>query len=79
MRCRCNKLCSILQSHWYITPILHVYIICRLYKLAGYKEFRGQVLDSENLDALITGLRSNGLLKYTHILTGMCASAFVRC
>ena len=29
-------------------------------------------MDSENLDALITGLRSNSLLKYTHILTGMC-------
>ncbi|CAI8017782.1 Pyridoxal kinase, partial [Geodia barretti] len=39
---------------------------------AGYKEYRGQVLDSDNLDALITGLRSNSLLKYTHILTGYC-------
>ena len=29
-------------------------------------------MDSDNLDALITGLRSNSLLKYTHILTGMC-------
>ena len=37
---------------------------------AGYREYRGQVLDSEMLESLITGLRSNRLLGYTHILTG---------
>ena len=75
MRCRCNKLGSVLQSYWYIpynNPHLTTYTSELLRNSAGYKEYRGQVLDSDNLDALITGLRSNSLLKYTHILTGMC-------
>ena len=35
-----------------------------------YVGFKGQVLGAEDLDALVTGLRSNNLLKYTHLLTG---------
>ena len=40
--------------------------------VTAYKHFRGQVLGSEELDELLTGLimRSNGLLKYSRILTG---------
>ena len=37
----------------------------------AYKHFKGQVLGSEELDDLLTGLRSNRLLKYSYILTGM--------
>ena len=37
--------------------------------VTAYKHFKGQVLGSEELDDLLTGLRSNGLLKYSYILT----------
>jgi pyridoxine kinase len=75
MRCRCNKLGPVLQSYWYRITIPILQPTSELLRnSAGYKEYRGQVLDSENLDALITGLRSNGLLKYTHILTGYCGN-----
>ena len=40
--------------------------------VTAYKRFKGQVLGSEKLDDLLTGLRSNGLLKYSYILTGNC-------
>ena len=36
----------------------------------GYKSFRGQRLNSEDLSELFLGLKENDLLKYTHILTG---------
>lgn len=39
--------------------------------LLGYEQFKGQVLEAAELDVLITGLRSNNLLKYTHVLTGL--------
>ena len=39
--------------------------------LAGYAHCKGQVLNSDNLQDLIDGLRQNGLLNYSHILTGM--------
>ena len=38
--------------------------------VTAYKHFKGQVLGSKELDDLLTGLRSNGLLKYSYILTG---------
>ena len=37
------------------------------------QHFKGQALGSEKLDKLLTGLRSNGLLKYSNILTGNCS------
>ena len=40
------------------------------FPVSGYSNYRGQVLNSDDLDTLVTGLRSNSLLKYTHILTG---------
>ena len=40
--------------------------------VTAYKHFKGQVLGSEELDDLLTGLSSNGLLKYSYILTGNC-------
>lgn len=37
----------------------------------GYKCFKGQVLDAQNLDELFLGLKLNDLHKnYSHILTG---------
>lgn len=41
----------------------------------GYKVFKGQVLTDKDLDDLITGLTSNGLDNYTHLLTGYIGSA----
>ena len=41
--------------------------------VTAYKYFKGQVLGSEELDDFLTGLRSNGLLKYSYILTGNCS------
>ena len=41
--------------------------------VTAYKHFKGQVLGSEELDNLLTGLMSNGLLKYSYILTGNCS------
>ena len=38
--------------------------------VTAYKHFKGQVLGSEELEDLFNGLRSNGLLKYSYILTG---------
>lgn len=37
---------------------------------SGYKEFKGQVLNSSDLASLVGGLRSNNLLRYSHMLTG---------
>ncbi|KAG8193227.1 hypothetical protein JTE90_005574 [Oedothorax gibbosus] len=36
----------------------------------GYKHIKGQILKSEELEELYNGLKTNGLLKYTHVLTG---------
>ena len=36
----------------------------------GYKTFKGQVLNANDLDQLIDGLRSNELLSYDYLLTG---------
>lgn len=36
----------------------------------GYKSFRGQRLDSEDLSDLYLGLKENELLNYSHVLTG---------
>ena len=38
--------------------------------VTAYKHFKGQVLGSEELDDLLTALRSNKLLKFSNILTG---------
>jgi len=35
-----------------------------------YREYRGQVLTSDDLQDLISGLRNNDLLHYSHLLTG---------
>ncbi|KAH9306546.1 hypothetical protein KI387_010950, partial [Taxus chinensis] len=40
----------------------------------GYPTFRGQVLNGEQLWALIEGLEANDLLCYTHLLTGYIGS-----
>ncbi|KAG0605631.1 hypothetical protein M758_9G075000 [Ceratodon purpureus] len=40
----------------------------------GYKTVKGQVLDGEQLWALIEGLEANDLLHYTHLLTGYIGS-----
>ena len=37
---------------------------------SGYACAPGQVLNSIHLEEIIGGLRTNGLLKYSHILTG---------
>ncbi|WMV16913.1 hypothetical protein MTR67_010298 [Solanum verrucosum] len=41
---------------------------------AGYPTFKGQVLNGEQLWELIEGLEANGLLYYTHLLTGYIGS-----
>lgn len=38
--------------------------------MAGYPTIRGQVLNGEQLWDVIEGLEANGLLYYTHLLTG---------
>ena len=40
----------------------------------GYPNFNGKVLDGDGLLQLIDGLESNGLLNYTHLLTGYIGS-----
>jgi pyridoxal kinase len=40
----------------------------------GYSSCKGQVLNSDDLQLLIDGLRSNSLLKHSHILTGYVGS-----
>ena len=42
--------------------------------VTAYKHFKGQVLGSKDLDDLFNQLRSNGLLKYSYILTGTSCS-----
>uniref|UniRef100_T1JPG7 Pyridoxal kinase n=1 Tax=Strigamia maritima TaxID=126957 RepID=T1JPG7_STRMM len=45
----------------------------------GYAYFKGQVLDSTQLEQLMTGLRFNNILNYTHLLTGYIGNeSFVR-
>jgi len=41
----------------------------------GYGSFKGKVLDADGLWDLIEGLAENGLLVYTHLLTGYMGSA----
>ncbi|EKX44116.1 hypothetical protein GUITHDRAFT_87533 [Guillardia theta CCMP2712] len=46
----------------------------------GYPTWTGKALDGDDLSELIRGLRSNGLLKHTHLLTGYMRSAsLIRC
>ncbi|CAB0005032.1 unnamed protein product [Nesidiocoris tenuis] len=40
----------------------------------GYKHIDGQILDEKDLDKLITSMRGNNLLHYTHLLTGYIGS-----
>lgn len=40
----------------------------------GYPQFTGQVLDGDGLTVLVDGLEANGLLRYTHLLTGYIGS-----
>jgi pyridoxine kinase len=40
----------------------------------GYPRFAGRVLDGEGLWELVEGLEANGLLRYTHLLTGYIGS-----
>ena len=45
-------------------------MVNQLKHYAGYPTFKGQVLNGEQLWELIEGLEANGLLYYTHLLTG---------
>jgi pyridoxine kinase len=46
----------------------------------AYSAFKGQVLTGEDMSKIVDGLRTNGLLSYSHILTGYVSSAsFLRC
>ncbi len=38
---------------------------------SGYKVFKGQVLDANDLDVLYDGLKENGLHSYDYVLTGV--------
>ncbi|XP_020523366.1 pyridoxal kinase isoform X2 [Amborella trichopoda] len=62
----------------YITSVSQlrapIYICMRKWDGAGYPTFRGQVLDGQQLWDLIEGLEANGLLFYTHLLTGYIGS-----
>lgn len=40
----------------------------------GYPSSAGTVMKSEELDTILSGLRANNLLSYTHILTGYVGS-----
>jgi len=40
----------------------------------GYGHYRGQVLESKDLEELYDGLKTNDLVNYTHILTGYVGS-----
>lgn len=44
----------------------------------GYPTVLGQKLDGPGLWELVEGLQSNGLLSYTHLLTGACHPSQVR-
>jgi len=44
---------------------------------AGYGTVKGQVLDGDQLWALIEGLEANELLSYTHLLTGLNFYVFI--
>lgn len=54
---------------WYPIYRSHVY-----FTVTGYKHYMGQVLQSKDLEDIISGLRMNDLLRYSHILTGMITS-----
>ena len=56
---------AIIENGW------GIYIILLIHH-SGYKEFKGQVLNSSDLSSLVGGLRSNNLLHYSHMLTGQC-------
>ena len=44
-----------------------------------YPTVKGQVLQGEELEALVEGLEANNLIKYTHLLTGYIGSeSFLR-
>ena len=52
--------------------LLFIVIILLYISHSGYREFKGQVLNSSDLASLVGGLRSNNLLHYSHMLTGEC-------
>lgn len=58
---------------------MHICMYVYIFKfvVSAYKHFKGQVLGSEELNDLLTGLRSNRLLKYSYILTGTCVIVHV--
>ena len=37
----------------------------------GYPTVKGSIMDGEQLGELLQGLRENGLLEYTHLVTGI--------
>lgn len=44
--------------------------------MAGYKSWRGTVTTAEQLWDIIEGLKQNGLLEYTHLITGSLSYRF---
>jgi pyridoxine kinase len=40
----------------------------------GYPTFKGTIMDGQQLEEVVAGLESNGLLRYTHLLTGYIGS-----
>ena len=43
----------------------------------GYPVTKGSIMDGEQLTEIVAGLRANGLLEYTHLVTG--ATAYYEC
>lgn len=66
------------------TPIVskdqhnQTFVIYSFFLLEGYKVFKGQVLNSEDLECLYDGLKQNGLYHFSHVLTGStCISPYL--
>ena len=62
-----------LQLHGFdVDPILSV----QFSNHTGYGSWKGEVMTGEQLQSIVEGLESNGLLEgYTHVLTGYIGSA----
>ena len=54
-----------------VDPILSVHFSNH----TGYPTFKGSVMDGDQLTQIVDGLEANGLLQYSHLLTGYIGKA----
>ena len=60
-----------LVFHMFVCLTWDVIFFIALNFLTGYKKWKGQILNADELGDLYTGLKENDIATYSHLLTGM--------